>query len=72
MYLLIIKGEKRKNEYIAAQSPLAATAEEFWWMVWEQKVKVIVMLKEQNQVYYYMHFVMHMKFVIHPCFPTVI
>ena len=49
MYLLV-KGEKRKNEYIATQSPLAATAEEFWWMVWEQKVKVIVMLKEHNQV----------------------
>ena len=47
---LILKGEKRKDEYIATQSPLAATSEEFWWMVWEQKVSVIVMLKEHNQV----------------------
>ncbi|XP_078712282.1 receptor-type tyrosine-protein phosphatase beta-like [Lampetra fluviatilis] len=39
-----IKGHSSSREYIAAQGPLAGTREDFWRMVWEQKVNQIVML----------------------------
>ncbi|XP_058887979.1 tyrosine-protein phosphatase non-receptor type 9-like isoform X1 [Acipenser ruthenus] len=36
-------GYKRKNAYVAAQGPLPKTFGDFWRMVWEQKVLIIVM-----------------------------
>ncbi len=31
-------------QYIATQAPLAETTEDFWWMVWQHKSVVIIML----------------------------
>lgn len=37
-------GNKR---YIATQGPLAATVSDFWWMVWQENCKVIVMTTKE-------------------------
>lgn len=38
-----LDGYKRKNAYIATQGPLPKTYDDFWRMVWEQMVLIIVM-----------------------------
>lgn len=38
------QGYNSKSEYIASQGPLPSTVNEFWRMIWEQKVKGIVMV----------------------------
>lgn len=35
------KGEKT---FIATQAPMDSTKEKFWHMIWEQKVRLIIML----------------------------
>ncbi|XP_061165548.1 receptor-type tyrosine-protein phosphatase epsilon-like [Saccostrea echinata] len=48
-----IEGADRENEYIAAQGPKQNTVCDFWSMVWQENVSVIVMLtnlKERNKV----------------------
>ncbi|KAH3728787.1 hypothetical protein DPMN_054748, partial [Dreissena polymorpha] len=39
-----IPGFHHKREYIATQGPLPGTIDDFWRMIWEHQVKIIVML----------------------------
>uniref|UniRef100_UPI00358EDAC0 tyrosine-protein phosphatase non-receptor type 12-like n=1 Tax=Myxine glutinosa TaxID=7769 RepID=UPI00358EDAC0 len=38
-----IKGVNNDRAYIATQGPLPGTLQDFWWMVWEYNVQIIVM-----------------------------
>lgn len=41
---LVSQGYKNSTEYIATQGPLPSTVNDFWRMIWEQKVRGIVMV----------------------------
>ena len=49
----VIDGFQQKNAFIAAQAPLENTVKDFWRMILEKKIYVIVMLtklEEKGQV----------------------
>ncbi len=51
--LYLFKGYRQKEAYIATQTPLSNTVNDFWKMVFEHEVKCIVMLckkEERGQV----------------------
>ena len=46
--LTLTQGYHKLEAYIATETPLTATVENFWKMVWEQKCATIVMLSQES------------------------
>ena len=45
-----MQGPDERNSYIASQGPLPHTVNDFWKMLWQNKVKVVIMVcREEEQ-----------------------
>ncbi len=40
----MVQGEENLGNFIATQGPMANTVGDFWWMVWEKHIPMIIML----------------------------
>lgn len=41
---MLIQGYNEPNAYIGTQGPLPSTFDDYWRMIWEQKVYIIIMI----------------------------
>ncbi|XP_067676450.1 tyrosine-protein phosphatase 10D-like [Haliotis asinina] len=44
-----IPGKNSPREYIATQGPMTGTVSDFWRMIWEQEVSIIIMLSDLQE-----------------------
>lgn len=44
-----MQGYEKSSSFIATQTPMGNTVDEFWTMLWEQNVNVIVMLTSPEE-----------------------
>ena len=51
--LCLLQGYKNNSTFIATQSPLKETENDFWKMIWEQQSVTIVLLSSVDEVYIY-------------------
>jgi protein tyrosine phosphatase len=44
-----VDGYSKSKEYICCQGPLPNTVQDFWWLVWQEKIETIAMLNKLEE-----------------------